>query len=121
MSRGVRPATGSQAAALSADDFVDALRGTDTLEMLGFTNDDLQLARSDSDLLETLRIGHEILAALRDSDVLDTFLRLPKADQTNFLRWTASTDGHDARHERTATLIAALEESPLADPPPARG
>lgn len=120
MSRGVRPTTGSQAAALSADDLVDALRGTDTLEMLGFTNQDLQQARTDSDLLETLRIGQEILAVLRVSEVVDTFLRLPKADQTNFLRWIASTDGHDARHERTVTLVSALEESPLADPPPAR-
>ena len=101
---------------VSDDDLLVALRGSTTLEMLGMTSDDLRRAHEDSDLLETLRITHEVLGALRDAGVLAVWTRLAKDEQRNFLRWIAGTDDRESRRERTAIFIQALRESPLADP-----
>ena len=49
-----------------------------------------------------------------DSGVLDTFFRLPKGDQANFLRWIGSTDDPEIRSRRTETFVSALEAAPLA-------
>lgn len=38
------------------EEVLAGLSGSGTLELLGMTNDDLQAARSDSELFETLRI-----------------------------------------------------------------
>jgi hypothetical protein len=75
---------------------------------------DLLAAQSDSDLLKTLRITYELFYALKESGVLDTFSRLPQADQANFLRLIGTTDDPELRGHRTGTLISALSESPLA-------
>ena len=91
------------------------------LEALNITHENLLHARSDSDLLETLRITHEVLCALRDSDVLGVFLQLPTTEQADFLRLIGSTDDRESRHHRTGTFVSALEESPLAGEVPTPG
>jgi hypothetical protein len=99
--------------AMPVDDLLAVLRDSKMLKALEITNEDLLWARSDSDLLETLKITYEVLTALRDSDVLDIFLRLPRTDQASFLRLIGSTDDRELRHHRTDTLVSALEESPF--------
>jgi hypothetical protein len=99
---------------ISVDELLSALSGSKILDTLEISNEDLRLARSDSDLLETLRITYEIQAALIDFNVLDTFFRLPKADQADFLRWIGMTDDPDLRRNRIEAFVSALEESPLA-------
>lgn len=92
-----------------------ALTGSGTLSLLGRTTDNLQAARNDPALFETLRIAHELLLVLRDERVLGTFLLLPKGEQANFIRWIGAMHEHDVRHDRTKTFIAALKQSPLAN------
>ena len=101
---------------VSDDDLLVSLRGSATLEMLGLTGEDLTRAHEDPDLLQTLRITHEVLATLRDASVLRTFTRLPKDAQANFFRWIAATDDQKLRREHVATFVLALQESPLAGP-----
>lgn len=66
------------------DEVLAALNAPQITEMLEITNDDFLLARSDSNLFETMRITYELLLALRDSGVLDTFFRLPAANRKDF-------------------------------------
>jgi hypothetical protein len=94
---------------------LNALSGSGTLDLLGMTADDLQAARTDTALFETLRITHELLVALRDEDVLFAFLLLPKDEQSNFVRWIGGTDEESLRRSRAETFISALKQSPLAD------
>jgi diguanylate cyclase (GGDEF)-like protein len=101
---------------VSDDDVLVSLRGSATLEMLGLTSDDLMRANEDPDLLQTLRITHEVLAALRDAGVLHTFMGLPKDERANFFRWMATTDDQELRRERAAIFVLALQESPLGRP-----
>ena len=95
------------------EEVLTALGGSGALELLGMTKDDLQAARSDLELFETLRITHRVLVALRDNGVLGTFLSLPKSDQANFIRWVGAIDSEDLRDGRTETFIVALKQSPL--------
>lgn len=99
---------------VSDEELLVALRGSATLEALGLTSDDLERAHEDSDLLETLRITYEVLGALREASVLGTLMKLPTAEQANFLRWIAATDDPELRRERTSTFVLALQEAPLA-------
>jgi len=99
---------------IPVDDLMIALSDLEILDTLGVSEDDLLLARRDSDLLETLKITYEFLAALRDARTLDTFFQLPKADQAGFLRRIGMTDDPELRRKRTRTFISALEESALA-------
>jgi predicted nucleotidyltransferase len=92
-----------------------SLSGSGTLDLLGMTTDDLEAARADSALFETLRITHELLMTLRDEGVLGTFLLLPKDRQANFVRWIGATDDENLRRDRTETFISALKQAPLAD------
>ena len=84
--------------------------------MLGLASDDLVEAHEDSDPLQTLRISHEVLVALRDANALGTFMRLPKDQQANFLRWISATDDQELVRKRTANFVLALHEAPLAGP-----
>ena len=95
------------------EEVIAGLSGSGTLGLLGMTNDDLQAARSDSELFETLRITHRVLLAIRAEGVLGTFLSLPKNDQANFIRWVGAIDSEDLRDGRTETFIVALQQSPL--------
>jgi hypothetical protein len=104
----------AEVADLSVDELLSALSESKILNTLDISNEDLHLAHSDSDLLETLRITYEIHAALLDFNVLETFFRLPKADQADFLRWIGMTDDRDLRRNRIEAFVSALEESPLA-------
>ena len=81
--------------------------------MMGLTSADLVRAHEDPDLLDTLRIAHDVLGALREAGVLATLMRLPKEEQAKFLRWIAATDDQELRRERTATFGLALQASPL--------
>ncbi|HVF52953.1 MAG TPA: GGDEF domain-containing protein [Actinomycetota bacterium] len=71
-------------------------------------------ARRDGDAAATLRIVFEVMTALKDSGVLDIFFHLPEDKQADFLRWIGTAADHQLRGNRTATFVAALEESPLA-------
>jgi diguanylate cyclase (GGDEF)-like protein len=93
-----------------------SMRGSGALDLLGMTTADLEAARTDSALFETLRISQEVLGALRDAAVLSTFIRLPIDEQSNFLRWIAASDDQELRREHIATFVLALRESPLAGP-----
>lgn len=95
------------------DEVLAALNAPQITEMLEITNDDFLLARSDSNLFETMRITYELLLALRDSGVLDTFFRLPAANRKDFLRWLATTADPELRSDRAKTFISALRKSPL--------
>jgi hypothetical protein len=106
---------GRESAAEEIEDVIAALNGSGTLDLLGITADDLNAARTDTALFETLKITHELLIALRDQDVLFTFLLLPKHEQANFVRWIGATDEESLRDSRTETFISALKESPLAE------
>ena len=99
--------------AMPVDDLLAVLRDSKMLAALEITNEELLWARSDSDVLETLRITFEVLSVLRDSHVLRVFLQLPTTDQASFLRLIASTDDRELRHRRILTFVSALEESPL--------
>jgi hypothetical protein len=89
------------------------LSGSGALGLLGMSTDDLDAARGDATLLETLRITHELLQALRDQGVFAAFLSMPKDKQANFVRWIGATDEANVRHDRTHTFISALKQSPL--------
>lgn len=97
------------------DAVLNALSGSYMLELLGMSTDDLDQARTDSTLFETLRITHELLVVLRDEGVLGTFLLLPKDEQVKFVRRIGATDDEDLRRGRTGTFVDALRRSPLAD------
>ena len=99
---------------ISIDDLVAALNASDILRTLEISNEDLLLARSDPNLLETLRITYQIITMLDDAAVLATFYLLPKADQANFIRWIGMIDDPEARRDRTTTLVFALEEGPFS-------
>lgn len=77
------------------------------------TREDLEMARTDHDLLATLRITLEFLVALTDAGALETFFSLPRPDQSRFLRWVCTTDDRDLRKRLTSTLISAMEAAPL--------
>lgn len=55
----------------------------------------------------------ELLMTFDDAGVLDTFFRLPKGDQANFLRWIGATDDPAIRDRRTDTFVSALQAAPL--------
>ena len=99
----------------SMSELLVALEGLKVLDALEITDADLRLERSDSNLRETLVITYEFLVALKDATVLDTFYKLPAADQMRFLRWIGATDDPELRQRRTETFVLALKASPLAD------
>jgi len=98
---------------MSVDELLAELSDFEILKALGITKEAVPWVQSDSDLLETLKITYEFLAALRVVGVIETFLLLPKSDQTDFLRIIGMTDGRESRRDRTQIFISALEESPL--------
>jgi hypothetical protein len=95
------------------DDLLITLKEADVLKTLQITPDDLRIATEDKDLAETLEITYDILVALKDSDVLELFRRLPREDQANFLRWIGMTADPEARRRRTGNLVLALKSSPF--------
>jgi hypothetical protein len=62
----------------SVDDVLIGLRGPVTLELLGLTENDLERARSDADLLDTLRIVHMCSPASGTPRYLGRSWRFPK-------------------------------------------
>lgn len=100
----------------SVDEILETLVASGVLETLEIANDDVRKLRTDTNLLETLTIAYELLMSFDDAGVLDTFFRLPKRDQANFLRWIGSTDDPEVRARRTATFVSALEIGPLEHP-----
>ena len=104
----------------SVDLILAALIGSNVLETLEITQEDLVRARRDADLLETLTITYELLVAFEEAGVLDTFFRLPRGDQANFLRWIGSTDDLGTRATRTTTFVSALQAAPLPRPEPSQ-
>lgn len=100
----------------SVEEILATLVASNVLETLEITNGDLERVRSDSDLLETLTITYELLMTFDDSGVLDTFFRLPKGDQANFLRWIGATGDQDVRDHRAETFVSALQAAPPAGP-----
>jgi len=112
MSMPVEPAPQERSG--EVEEVLTALSGSSTLELLGMTAADLNAARTDPTLFETLRITHEVLRGLRDGGVLPTFVRLPRDEQSNFLRWIAATDDRKLRERHIATFVLALLESPFA-------
>lgn len=98
---------------MSVGDLALALGGAGILDLLGMSHEDLLAAHQEADLVETLRITYDLLLVLRDTNVLDTFLKLPRSDQENFLRWIGSTDDETLRTTRTETFTSALKMSPL--------
>lgn len=104
----------------SVDDVLATLTASGVLDTLDVGAEDLARARTDSDLLETLAITYELLMAFDDAGVLDTFFRLSKSDQANFLRWIGSTDDPGVRGRRTETFVSALRAAPLDASPSAR-
>jgi hypothetical protein len=105
----------AQAGETDLEEVLSALSGSGTLGLLGMTTADLEAARTDSTLFETLRITHELLVALREDGVLGSFLLLPRDSQADFVRWIGATDDEDARRDCTETFISALKQAPLAD------
>ena len=101
----------------SVDEILETLVAANVLETLEIADDDVRRVRTDANLLETLTIAYDLLMAFDDAGVLDTFFRLPKVDQANFLRWIGSTDDPETRIRRTDTFVAALEASPLEPRP----
>ena len=107
----------------SVDEILATLVAANVLDVLEITDADVERVRTDSNLLETLTIAYDLLMAFDDAGVLDTFFRLPKADQANFLRWIGATDDPEVRARRTETFVSALDASPLEPryaPPEAR-
>lgn len=76
------------------------------------TNDDLETARADSYLRETLMITHEFLVAMRADGVLEAFYLLQAPHQAHFLRVIGRTNDGELRAKRIATLVAAMKMSP---------
>ena len=112
MSRAEQPeSTGVEE--LSKEELLVALTESGILETLGVTTAELELARSDSDLLATLRITYEFVVILREYSVLNTFYGLPRRDQLQFLRWIGATGDVSLRRKRTELLVSAIEASPL--------
>jgi hypothetical protein len=109
-----------EAEQITADDLLIALKEADVLKTLQITLDDLLIATEDTDVAETLRITYEVLVALKDSDVLEIFRRLPREDQANFLRWIGMTADLDARRRRTDALVLAISTSPFGPTPTIR-
>lgn len=99
----------------ATEEVLHALKGSYTMELLGLVIDDLDEARTDPILFETLRITHEMLLVLRDEGVLRTFLKIPRAEQINFVRWIGGTGAEDTRRQKTEAFVAALKASPLAE------
>lgn len=97
----------------SVDEILTTLVASGVLETLEISKEDLATARTDAALLETLTITYELLEAFDDSGVLDTFFRLPRRDQANFLRWIGATDDMVVRRRRTETFVSALQTAPL--------
>ena len=97
----------------SVDDVLATLTASGVLEALGVKAGDLAGSRTDSDLMETLAITYELLMTFDDSGVLDTFFRMAKGDQANFLRWIGSTDDPEIRRRRTETFVSALQSAPI--------
>lgn len=105
----------------SVDQILATLAAADILETLEIDDDDdVRSVRTDSGLLETLTVAYELLMSFDDAGVIDTFFRLPKTDQANFLRWIGSTDDPETRIRRTDTFVSALEASPLEPRPVTR-
>lgn len=100
--------------ASSIDEILTTLVASGVLETLEVATTDLEKARTDSDLRETLTITYELLMAFDDAGVLDTFFRMSKGNQANFLRWIGSTDDPEIRDRRTGTFVSALQVAPLA-------
>lgn len=100
-------------APVPADELVVALQSSESLELMGISNDDLMRGLEGLGLRETLTIALDVLAALDEEGVLGIFVGLPTERQANFLRWIASTGGPELRRTRTATFVSALLESPL--------
>ena len=98
----------------SIDEVLATLVASGVLDALDIASADLGRARSDSDLQKTLAITYELLMSFDDSGVLDTFFRLSKGAQANFLRWIGSTDDPGIRARRTDTFVSALHAAPLA-------
>lgn len=103
----------------SVEEILASLAASGVLETLEITSDDLAAARNDSALMETLAITYELLESFDDAAVLDTFCRLPRRDQANFLRWIGSTDDPAVRDRRTQTFVSALRAAPLEPRPSA--
>jgi uncharacterized protein YdeI (YjbR/CyaY-like superfamily) len=97
----------------SVDEILTTLVASGVLETLEISNEDLATARTDAALLETLKITYELLETFDDSGVLDTFFRLPRRDQANFLRWIGSADDAQVRGRRAETFVSALQTAPL--------
>jgi hypothetical protein len=95
-------------------DLLEVFGHGETLALLGITELHLETSGTDSDLLDTLRITHEVLVAIRAAGLQEVFLFLPQVDQANFLRWVGMIDDPKLRTARTQVFISALEESPLA-------
>ncbi len=106
----------SRPSAVSVDDVLATLTASGVLETLDIAAEDLAKVRTDSGLFETLAIAYELLMAFDDSGVLDTFFRLSRNDQANFLRWIGSTDDPQVRGRRTETFVSALRAAPLGRP-----
>lgn len=102
------------------DEILTTLAASNVLDTLDVADGDLSSARTDADLLETLTVTYELLMTFDDSGVLDTFFRLPKGDQADFLRWIGSTDDEQTRTHRADTFVSALRAAPLAPPAPSR-
>lgn len=100
--------------ASSIDEILGALVASGVLDTLDVATTDLEKARTDSDVMETLTVTYELLMAFDDSGVLDTFFRMSKGNQANFLRWIGSTDDPEIRDRRTETFVSALRAAPLA-------
>ncbi|MDQ3645837.1 MAG: hypothetical protein M3345_02760 [Actinomycetota bacterium] len=96
------------------DALLSALKDSGVLDDLEITYDALRSARTPD--LETLGIIHEVVIALRDAGVIETFFRLPRARQGDFFRWIGAIDDRDLRLHRTETFAAALQMAPLVGP-----
>lgn len=87
---------------------LDASDGSEAGDRIGWS------VAADPDLLKTMWISREFLAALRNSGLMETFLRLPRQDQAFFLGVIGMTEDPNVRRKRTSILISALAGSPLA-------
>jgi uncharacterized protein YdeI (YjbR/CyaY-like superfamily) len=62
-------------------------------------------------------VPQDLLEALGEADALDTFTRLPQADQDSFSRWVAKARDNESHWRRIEALVLAMRIGPLGPDP----
>lgn len=62
----------------------------------------------------------DLLDAMTEADVLETFCQLPQVDQEKFSRWIGKARDDDSHWRRIQALVSALRAGPLQPVAPAK-